>query len=336
MTPRTPEQSEVDCQLFTPSAFSDVSQLEETLDEAQHDTSTPRENLNRFLAARDVSPIRTSMASSWDTASERTKRRYIRKGKLVALATLEELAPTNSEMLLSVIKSKAQESGEMDSSLLQALVECYENCNHWSTRRQILSIIADKVSFPTLQKWIPDLSRYRFNMARHHLLLHGRGTELPLQKQTRTKVSPEKLDHFLTFITSPTIVQDLPFGEKKLKLSSGFEIKIPNVIRMSIPEQIIKQYQSYCAETRFSSPLSHSTLCRILKVCSASTRKSLQGLDYLSAEGAKGFDDMIEVVEKLGDNIVQGFSWSKEVIRMLKLAKRYFKGDYKVSIVFHQ
>ncbi len=107
--PHTPEQSEVDSQLFTLSAFSDVSLLEETHDKAQHHTSPPRKNLNRFLAARDVRPVRTSMATSWDTASERTKRRYIRTGKLVALATLEELAPTDSEMLLSAIKSKAQE-----------------------------------------------------------------------------------------------------------------------------------------------------------------------------------------------------------------------------------
>jgi hypothetical protein len=144
-------------------------------------------------------------------------------------------------------------------------------------------------------------------------------------------VSPEKLDHFLAFITSAKIIQDLPFGEKTLKLSSGSEIKVPNVIRTSIPEQIIKQYQSYCAETGFSSPFSHSSLSRILNVCAASTRKSLQGLDYFSAEGAKAFDDLVEVADKLGDNYENGLSWSKEVISKLKLAKRYFKEDYKVS-----
>jgi hypothetical protein len=106
----TPEQSEVNSQLFTPLALSHASQLDEIVGEAGHRTSTPRENLNRFLVARDVSPIRTSMTSSWDIASERTKRRYISKGKLVALAALEELAPTNSEMLLSAIKSKGHES----------------------------------------------------------------------------------------------------------------------------------------------------------------------------------------------------------------------------------
>ncbi|CAB4024306.1 Hypothetical predicted protein, partial [Paramuricea clavata] len=317
--------------LFSPSGFSQHLELEETCDEEGLNAgSNTREKLNIFLASRDVSPIRTSMTIPWDTAAERTKRSYVRKGKQVALAALEELAPQNSEILFSAIQAERQKNADdMDSSLLEAMAECYENCSHWSSRRQMLSIIADKVRFATLQKWLPDLSRYRYNIARHHLFLHGRGTEVPQQKQKRIKVSPEKLDHFLAFITSAKIIQDLPLGEKTLKLSSGSEIKIPNVIRTSIPEQIIKQYQSYCAETGFSSPFSHSSLSRILNVCTASTRKSLQGLDYFSAEGAKAFDDLVEVADKLGDNYKNGLSWSKEVISKLKLAKRYFKEDYK-------
>lgn len=255
----------------------------------------------------------------------------MRKARQVVVATLEEIAPNNSEMLLRAIKeSQLDDDEDMDCSLLEALAECYENASHWNSRRQILSIFADKVSFKTIQKWIPDITRYRYSIARHHLLLHGRGTELPLQKHARIKVPLDKLDHFLAFITSARVVQDLPFGEKTLKLSTT-EIKIPNVLRTSIPEQIVKQYQSYCMETGFSSPLSRSSLCRILDVCPASIRTSLQGLDYFSAEGGKAFDDMIAVVDKLGDVYELGLSWSREQIRKLKLAKRYLKGDYKVS-----
>ncbi|CAB4029913.1 SURP and G-patch domain-containing 1, partial [Paramuricea clavata] len=123
----------------------------------------------------------------------------------------------------------------------EALTACYENASHWSSRRQILSIFADKVSFKTVQQWIPDITRYRYKT------LQG-------------------------------------------------------------------------------------SLCRILDVCSASTRTSLQGLDYFSAEGGKAFDDMVTVVDKLGDVYELGLTWSKEQIRKLKLAKRYFKSDYKVHV----
>ena len=73
-------------------------------------------------------------------------------------------------------------------------------------------------------------------------MLPGRGTAVPALKTTRMKVLPEKLDHLLTFITSPYVIQDLPFGEKTLKSSSNTEIKVPNVVRTLIPEQIVQQY----------------------------------------------------------------------------------------------
>ena len=101
-------------------------------------------------------------------------------------------------------------------------------------------------------------------------------------------VEPEKLDHFLSFITSTHTVhvQDLPFGEKSLKLSS-VEVQVPNVIGSTIQEHIIEQYKAYCRESGFIIPMSRSTLRRILNVCSARVRKSLQGIDYVAAEGAK-------------------------------------------------
>lgn len=114
-------------------------------------------------------------------------------------------------------------------TLIDAFAECYNNADHWSTRRQILSIIADKVSFQTLQRWIPGLTRYRFNVARHNHLLHGRRSVVASPCYTRMYVSMEQLDHFLDFITSAHIVQDLPFGERTLKLSTKEEITVPNV-----------------------------------------------------------------------------------------------------------
>ncbi len=112
---------------------------------------------------------------------------------------------------------------------------------------------------------------------------------------------PGKLDHFLTFITSTHIVQDVPFGEKILKLSSHEQIRIPGVVRTLIPEHIVCQYQGYCNDTGFE-PASRSTLRRILTVCCAS-------VDYFSATGAKSFDDLEDIVEKIGDDYGKGIKW---------------------------
>jgi len=49
-------------------------------------------------------------------------------------------------------------------------------------------------------------------------------------------ISSEMIDHFICFITSQHIVQDLPIGQKHLSLSSGQVLEVPNVIRALIPE----------------------------------------------------------------------------------------------------
>lgn len=41
---------------------------------------------------------------------------------------------------------------DVDLALLESLVECYNNAFQWDARRQILSIMVDKVSFKSLQR----------------------------------------------------------------------------------------------------------------------------------------------------------------------------------------
>lgn len=67
-------------------------------------------------------------------------------------------------------------------------------------------------------RWIPGLTRYRFNIARHHQLLHGQGGVLLTEKYTQMYVGPGQLSHVLNFITSGHIIQDIPLGEKKVQV----------------------------------------------------------------------------------------------------------------------
>ena len=322
--------------LYQPAESDSEGSSEEVEEDAPSKT---RDFLNAFLEQKSIAPITATLNTSWDSASERTKRCHVKTAGEAVTAVLEEIAPKEAPKLWHALKESRRmketfpnedegDSSGLDVALLDALAECYNNANHWSTRRQILSVMLDILGLPKLRKWIPGLTRYRYNIAKHHLLLHGRGAAVPQPAKTRMRVPPQKLEHFLSFITSPNVIQDLPFGEKALKLSSGELIKVPNVIRSLIPERIVAQFQSLCSESHFQ-PLSCSTLLRILKVCSASQRSSLQGLDYFSASGTKAFDDLGEVVENLGDHGM-GMSWAAEKKEILKSSKRYLKGDYKV------
>ena len=299
-----------------------------------------RTALNNFLVARDVSLVRSSLKTPWNDASERTRRYYIKKAGETVAASLEVMAPGESaEMLWStLVNSKAihkhfacasVEQDNIDSALLESLAECYNNATQWDTRRQILSIMVEKISLKSLQQYIPDITPYRYKIAKQHVLLHGRGCPLPKPTQKRMRAPPEMVDHFISFITSQHIIQDLPFGQKTLTLSSGKVLIVPNVIRNMIPERIVQQYQAYCKESNITS-LSRSSLLRILEVCSASVRTSLQGLDYITASGAKAFDDLENAADKLGD-LGMGMSWAQQQKKQLKSAERYLKGDFKVT-----
>ena len=188
------------------------------------------EEFNVYLKSRDISPVRSQMKIPWEEASERTKRRYLRKSKQVVTAVLNDVAPNQAGHLWqSLVASKPfnesssdedKESECVDPVLMKALSECYHNADSWATRRQMASIVADKVPFKTLKYWIPDLTRYRYSCARKHVLVHGRGVAPPQPTRTRMAVSRTQLDHFLDFITSPHVIQDLPFGEKSVKLST--------------------------------------------------------------------------------------------------------------------
>ena len=319
------------------SLYLPLTLLEET------ETSTkgmkweePIDHLNSFLRSRDISPIRYTLKTPWNDASGRTRRLHEHKAKQAVSAVLGEIAPNDPDLLWeSIMSSKQNETGNhtcssgLDKELMYTLANCYKNANEWDSRRQILSIMADKVSLATIQQWIPGMRSYRFKVARQHAAVHGSGKLVPTNAQTKSFIPEAKLAHFLDFITSSHVIQDLPFGAKTITLSTNEVIQVPNVVRNMIPERIVCQYQKYSAEHDFT-PMSRSTLLRILHVCSASTRKSLQGLDYVSCSGAQAFEDLVNVVHQLGENGM-GLTWAKTQKEALKEAKRYLKTDFKVK-----
>lgn len=337
-TPITPGGS-----FYIPESDDTCTSFEVTFDDlrgaqAEH---KPADALNEYLQSRDTSPVRSRLNTPWEIASERTRRYYIRKAGQGMTAIMEDIAPKSpaelfqamcsSQAIQRTLSSDEETETTVDETLLGALADCYHAAGCWETRRQILSIMADKVSFKKLRLWIPDLSSYRFTEAKRHCLTHGRGAPVSSAQAPVMRVSTAQIDHFITFITSAHVIQDLPFGERTITLSSKETIKVPNVIRTMVPERLVKQYLAYCEETGFKA-LSRSTLLRILSVCAASVRKSLQGLDYISSSGAEAFDDLCKVAEMLGD-AGKGMGWAKQQETNLRESKRYLKSDYKVRFI---
>ena len=164
----------------------------------------------------------------WNTAHECTKRRYLRKAQQCISAMLDILGPENSQELWMELCDRHAVSrenqvvvegrGEKETELLSALAESYLNVQHWSTRRQILSLMADKLSRNEMREFIPIITSYRYNIAQQYRLLHGRAAPLPNQEKKKMRIEPVKLEHFVSFMTSPHVIQDVPFAEKTFKI----------------------------------------------------------------------------------------------------------------------
>ena len=84
------------------------------------------------------------------------------------------------------------------------------------------------------------------------------------------------------------------------------------------------------AELNQFTPLSRSTMLRILSSCSATVRRSLHGLDYIAADCGKAFDELIAMLPKLSSDCTWVGRWQ----RALMEAKQYIKSDYKTMWLY--
>ena len=128
-----------------------------------------REHLNSYLCSRDLSPVRSQLQMSWQDASDGTKRYYVRKAGQGLSSLVQDIAPTDAgspykavrssevvERTLDLVKDDNL-TDIVDETMMNALAECYRAADDsWGTRRQILSIMADKLTLNQLRRWIPD------------------------------------------------------------------------------------------------------------------------------------------------------------------------------------
>ncbi|CAF4485766.1 unnamed protein product [Didymodactylos carnosus] len=170
---------------------------------------------------------------------------------------------------------------------MDGISEAYKNSEKWTTRKEILSIVAPKISCKLIQPFLPGLTLYRFTAARRHPLEYGTGRQVERAPSTLARFSDFQVEHFIDFILSPHICTDLPFGEQRLRLSTGVELYVPNTIRNMIPSRIVDQYFEYIAENNPGfPPLGRTSLLSLLNSCKASTRHSLQGVNYFAANAS--------------------------------------------------
>ena len=136
----------------------------------------------------------------------------------------------------------------------------------------MLSIFVCDHSKSELLTLIPGLTKWRIDEAGKHAFLNESGQQIEPPQIKRSRLHPAKIDDFLDSVSGPSLLQDVAYGTKELKLSDGDTLEISKVVRTVIASRLVQLYTSYCSLTGFQ-PLGRSTLFNILKVSSFENRR---------------------------------------------------------------
>ena len=269
--------------------------------------------------------------------SSRTQRYYRKKAEQAIEGVLESIAPGNASWLYHQVMQRRirlqAAEGIVEDTLVARLVILYEEAANWYTRQQILSLFVNDYSKSELLALIPGLSKWRIDEARKHAFQTKPGQPIDPPRITRCRLDAVKVDHFLDFLSSPSVLQDVAYGTRTLKLESGESLEIPNMVRTVISSHLVRMYLTFCVESNFwASRTLHALqynqgtdnktfvkeefLCSgsnglhlelvwnqsifvSVQVCGASLKKSLAGLDSTQKDGVQALATLEDITHQL-------------------------------------
>jgi hypothetical protein len=189
-------------------------------------------------------------------------------------------------------ETKMKEVLEMESygtdTVIEHLKEAFNACTSKKARLSVLMLVPKSYKKAKVCE-IFDCTFYEVERARKILKLYGTcGTE-PEEKRNYSRLTVVKAQHFIDFLFTTGILQEVAYGTTKLKLDSGDKITVSNTILNGIYEHAVKEYIIHCREINYC-PLGRSTLLKMLDKMKPHTRKKLSGVDSFVVEGIEAFE----------------------------------------------
>ena len=120
--------------------------------------------LQLFVDECSIGPVGSIMKRPWSDATSKTHDCYTRKASEIIAEVLKTVAPQSAPELWEAVRRKDEvsrilESVHPGSDLLLAVVESYKQADSSEIRRQLLSLVASKVTYAALATHIPRLTR---------------------------------------------------------------------------------------------------------------------------------------------------------------------------------
>ena len=260
--------------------------------------------------------------------SDRTKNNYRTKYYKLKQSLKEKFAeaaaPGQEAEFWMEILGPDNDSSEDDEvpSELENLLTKYRDCDDDDAIEKlvILSLI-NKSSYT--HDYICNLCRCTKYMLKKAVALSKEKWHIPEKEViTRERLDVSKCEHFLQFVFSSGMIQDVAYGRRKLKFDSGDVQDIPKAILTCKYSHAIGTYLDLCEKNGFV-PLNETSLWRILRELKPSQQKSLSGLDDILSAGMNGFQVLINYAKKCLPNLIKS--------NTLENGKQYFKTKYPLN-----
>lgn len=250
-----------------------------------------RKKLDALSEILETDRIRYQIASNIQDMSDTSLKYFQRKYQEMQNSLMNKfcsfVAPGQEKEFMNFLNKKEEIAIETDT-VIEHLLEAFKTCMTRKARQGVLMLVPKTLS----KSKICDLfgcSMYEIKTARTTLKLYGACGEEPKKERIYSRLSFHKARHFIDFLMTTGMLQEVAFGTTKLKFESGNKITISGTILNGIKENAVKQYIVHCAEINYER-LGRSTLLNILDKMNPHIRKKLAGVDSFVVEGIEAFE----------------------------------------------
>ncbi|GMR51560.1 hypothetical protein PMAYCL1PPCAC_21755, partial [Pristionchus mayeri] len=171
----------------------------------------------------------------------------------------------------------------------------------------ILSLVKNILTEKEIRGWA--------GMSRHMIRLSKEWSKDDIKKITRTRerYSDLKLNFFVHFLSRPEIITSLPTGARILSLSSGEEVSVAAVIRVTSFRDIYRMFLKYAEGIGLDEEpsrggvkefvrthcLGYSSICKILDVLAPLKKERLSCIDQYYSDAVYAFDSSLAMIKEL-------------------------------------
>ena len=274
---------------------------------------------NKLMETLGLSPIRfqvtrTSVRDMSTSLRQTIERKIDQATSKIKETIAESIAPTQGVELIDELYGPDDIPAD-----LKPLIVPYETSDARG-KLIILSLVDHSKHSKSFIQKVFDCTKYAVEKARK-LQPAMKGITIPTkEKFHRNRLNLQKCEHFVEFLFASGMLQDVAYGVSKLHFDNGSVQTIPHAVLTAKFSHVIAFYLAICKETGFV-PVSESSLWRILRSLNPSQRKSLAGLDDITADGMNAFAKL--------DDFLSRRKKDKSLRDRLERGKRYLKTTYQ-------